>query len=192
MDYKTATELLENGQSCECIEFFKSGGYDIEYAYALLLNDDLKLAESVIEPIDSIRADWLKKIIAIINGNIEYPTYFQIRNFLEIDLTIFIKSGRIDYVNAILRLADVFQGINSETYKFLGRGLLKNDFPKESKIFLDRSLESYYNDVELHYLFVEYYIYIKDYDKAKKSALTCLKINPEYYPAKKISEELFN
>ena len=186
MDYKTALELLENGESYQCTDFFRSGDYQLEYAYTLLLNDEPDEALTVLESLDSVRSDWLKKIISIIENKVEYPTYFQIRNFLEIDIDMFIKSKKINYVNSILKLADIFQSINTESYKFFGRVLLKNDFPKESKIFLDRSLNSYYNDVELHYLFVEYYLYIKDLEQAKRCAETCLKINPDYYPAKKI------
>lgn len=184
MEYSEAIEQLEGGD-LTCSEFFKKNGYDLAYAYTLLLSGSISESKSVLERLDSVRADWLKKIICIIEGGVEYPTYFQIRNFLEIDLTIFINSKRIDYVNSILKLADLFQSINAETYKFLARGLLKNNFPKECKIFLDKSIKSYYNDVELHFLCVEYYLYMKDTENAKKSLNTCIKINPSYYPAQK-------
>lgn len=185
MNYSDALELLEKGNPETCSDFFKSNNYPLEYAYTLFLMGDIKQAGLILQSLDSVRADWLKKIIAIIQSKSEYPTYFQIRNFLEIDLTMFIYSKRIDYVNTMLRFAEVFQSINNETYKFLGRCLLKNGFPNESKIFLTKSLNEYFNDVELHYLFVEYYLYINDLKQAKKYAENCLRLNPEYYPAKK-------
>lgn len=185
MEYRKATELLLNGHPQDCIEFFKTNNNSLEYAYALLLTSRIKESKYVVEQQDSVRSDWLKKLLLVLEGEIVYPTYFQIRNFLEIDLTMFIKSGRVDYVNILLKQAENFQGINNETYKLLGRCLLKNGYPKECKIFLDRSLKEYYNDVELHYLFAEYYLYMNDLNNAKKAVENCLRINSEYYPAKK-------
>ena len=189
MNHSQAVELLENGD-LSCMTFFKDNGYDLEYAYTLLLSDNILESKSVLSGLNSVRADWLKKIISVIEGEVEYPTYFQIRNFLEIDLTIFIKSNKINYVNSILKMAELFQSINLETYKFLGRVLLKNDFPKESKIFLDKSIKEYYSDVELHFLFVEYYLYINDLNQAQKYINNCLRINPNYYPAQKTRQKI--
>ena len=186
MDYLTAVKYLENGDAKSCVQFFKENNYFLEYAYALVLLDDLEKAQSVLLNLDSIRSDWLLKLIDIFSGiyNV-YPTYFQIRNFLEIDVNIFFRANKNDYINSILRMIDIFQEINSEAYKCIARVLLKNNYKKECKIFLDRSVDFYYNDVELHYLYVEYYLSIADYENAKKSVETCIRINPDYYPAKK-------
>lgn len=191
MNYKEAENLLEEGKPASCEKFFRQNGYTLEYAYSLLLQGKYKEAQTIIYPIDSIRADWIKKLIPMINGILDRePTYFQIRNFLEIDLTLLIKSGRFQEVNNLLKYSELFQGINNETYKLLGRGLLKNNYIKEAKVFLDRSLNEYYNDVELHYLFAEYYMATGREDYVKKAVENCLKINPEYYPAKKKYAEL--
>lgn len=191
MDYLTAVKYLENGDAISCIDFFKDNNYGLEYAYALVLSGDLEKAQSVLVDLDSVRSDWLLKLIDIFNGmyNI-YPSYFQIRNFLEIDVNIFFRANKIDYVNALLRMIDAFQEINGESYKCIARVLLKNNYKKECKIFLDKSADAYYNDVELHYLFVEYYLAINDYENAKKSVEKCIIINPEYYPALKQKELL--
>ena len=191
MDYNKAIRLLENGEYKECLDYFKNNGHSLEYAYALILSGDLDKAFSVVENLDSVRSDWVKKLISVFKGNIEYPTYFQIRNFLEIDLKMLIRANCIEYVNKILSVANIFQGINNESFKLFGRGLLKNGFPNEGKTFLDRSLNEYYNDVELHYLFAEYYMEVGDKQNIKKAIENCLKINPEYYPAKKTYKELF-
>ena len=190
MEYKEALEKLERIEIDGCIDFFKKNGYDLEYAYCLLLLGKLKEAKTVAETKNSVRNDWLLKLINICQGVVEYPTYFQIRSFLEIDLSLLIKAKKFDYVNNILKMAQRFQGTNNESYKFFGRGLLKNGYPKEAKIFLDRSLGDYYNDVELHYLYVEYYLLIGDKINAKKSVENCLRINPQYYPANKMYKTL--
>lgn len=186
MNYKEAEKLLEEGKAEKCIDYFKKNNHILEYAYALVLTGDTDKAQEVLKTIDSVRSDWLKKLIPMMKGYVmEYPTYFQIRNFLEIDLTMLIKSGRIEDAQYILGAADVFQEINSESYKFIARAMLKNGYSDMSKQYLDKSSFYYYNDVELHYLYVEYYLYKKDFENAKNAVEKCLKINPEYFPAKK-------
>ena len=189
MNYNQAVKELEKGNYKGCIDYFKDNNYNLEYAYSLLLSGNLKDAKRRAELHNSVRYDWLSKLIVMCEGEIEYPTYFQLRSFLEIDLSLLIKSGKLEYVNNLLKLAQTFQGINRESYKFFGRGLLKNGYPKEARYFLDKALEDYYNDVELHFLFVEYYLSIGEKELAKKTAERCLKINPEYYPAKKFCKE---
>lgn len=190
MDYLTAVKSLEKGD-LSCMDFFKDNNYPLEYAYSLVLKGELETAQRILLDMDSVRADWLLKLIDIFSGiyNI-YPSYFQIRNFLEIDIDMFFKAKCIEYVNALLRMVNVFQDINSESYKCVARVLLKNGYMNESKIFLDKGADDNYNDVELQYLFVEYYLALQDYDNARKRIDICMGINPEYYPAKKTGQIL--
>ena len=191
MDYLTAVKSLENGDFSSCIDYFREDNCPLEYAYALVLAGKLEDAQKILVDIDSVRADWLLKLIDIFNGIYNIcPSYFQIRNFLEIDIDIFFKAKRIEYVNALLRMVDVFQDINSETYKCIARVLLKNGYKNECKIFLDKSADDNYNDVELQYLYVEYYLALQDYENARKRVDICISINPEYYPAKRTKQIL--
>ena len=69
----------------ECSIKFKP--LSVEHAYLAILNNDLDSAAAVFEAIDSPRARWGRSFVDILKGYIEnYPTYFEIRNFLEIDL----------------------------------------------------------------------------------------------------------
>ena len=193
MDYLEALNLFENGKIDECIDYFNENDYQLEYAYSLLLSGRLNEAERCFRMIDSHRADWAIKIIPLIQGKVEtFHTYFQIRNFLEIDLNLLFKAKQIDYAQYILGGADFFQNINRESYKFLGRVLLKNGYLSSSKIFLDKALSDCYRDCELHYLFVEYYLAGNDYVNAKRALENCLRVNPDYCPAQRMSEKLVN
>lgn len=184
MNYKEALEHLENGEIQSCIDFFKNNNYQLEYGYSLMLSNKLNDAKEVFNNIQSIRADWANIIISIMQGIIKKrPTYFQIRNFIEIDINLLFKAKLPHQVEYILGAADTFQEINSETYKFLGRVLLKNNCFNSSKVFLDKALDFFYNDVELHFLFVEYYLANNDHNNARKALNNCLRISPEYYPA---------
>ena len=87
INYDLAKKELEAGKTKDCEDFFKSNGYNLEYGYCLLLDGNLSNAEIVLRQVDSIRADWAVKLIPFMQGYVEIlPTYFQIRNFLEIDI----------------------------------------------------------------------------------------------------------
>ena len=71
----------------------------LECAYLLIIKDDLPGALKIFETIDSPRGKWGIFLINILNGYTEvFPSYFDIRNFLEIDLDFLIKNEKIDYV----------------------------------------------------------------------------------------------
>lgn len=191
MNYSEALKFLENGNPKACIDYFYNNNYELEYGYTLVLLGKLREAKLVFQSVDSLRANWMIKLIPILQGGIiNYPSFFQVRNFLEIDMTMFFKAKKDDYINNILSASDIFQNINNESYKFIGRALLKNGCPEIAKFYLDKSLENYYNDVELHYLFVEYYMSMNDPRNAMRAVENCLKINSDYYPAQKTKDEL--
>lgn len=59
--------------------------------------------------------------------------------------------------------------------------------------FLRRAKDKFYNDPELHYLLAYIYYYNdEDYGKCEKALDTCLRILPEYSPAKKLLARLKN
>ena len=191
MNYKTAIKLLENGKGYTVKDYFKNNGYNLEYGYINLLEGNFEEAKKTFEILTSTRAEWALLLIPLIKGeSYELPSYFQIRNFLEIDISLFLKYKKTKYVQQLLKIADFLQDINNETYKFIARVMLKHNFMEISKIFLDKAVSYYYNDVELHYLYVEFYLAHSDKTNALKAVNTCLRINPTYYPAKKTHSEL--
>ncbi len=193
MQYKEALALLENGKPNECVDYFKSNNHMLEYGYSLMLLGDLEGADKVFRLYPSHRGNWATKIIPLMQGVVgNIPAYFEIRNFLEIDIDLLLKSGKTDYVQYILGGADVFQNVNRESYKFLGRVLLKNNLMTSAKMFLDKSISDYYRDPELHYLFVEYYLMNNSIENALYAVENCLRINSDYYPAKVMKQKLLD
>lgn len=189
MDYKEAKILLEEGKAGECIDYFKDNQYLLEYGYSLMLSGDLESAKEIFSKLNSVRSDWAVKLIYMMGGNIyDYPTYFQIRNFLEIDITMLLRAGQKEYVQYIIGAADSLYGINNEIYKFVARALLKNNYATDAKNYIDISLDCNYNDAELHFLNAEYFLYCKDIKNACLAAKKCLNISPEYYPAIQLLE----
>ena len=67
----------------------------LEHAYLAIVNDDLESAKIVFASLDSPRAKWGVIFVSILEGFMqELPTFFQIRNFMEIDLDFLIKNKK--------------------------------------------------------------------------------------------------
>jgi len=168
---------------------FKPQG--VEHAYMLLLEEDLVTAKKIFDSLDSPRAKWGKALIDILSGYIEdYPTYFEIRNFLEIDLDFLLKNEKINYVEQLLGSLELLVSINQETYKFVARTMFENRLYKACREYLEKSKSIFYNDPELHFMFAKYYIKTREYDKADFYLDECLNILPDYYPAKVLQKEI--
>ena len=191
ISYEEAKKELELGITRNCISYFKDNGFNLEYGYCLMLDGNLSEAEIEFRKIDSLRSDWAIKLIPFMKGYVEVlPTYFQIRNFLEIDINLLLLAKQNDFVAYILGGADLLYSVNCESYKFISRVLMNNGLFGSSKTYLDKAKNSTYNDPELHFMYCHYYIHNNEYNKALEAINNCLSILPEYYPAKKIKEAL--
>ena len=189
-DYNLAKKKLESGIT-DYKDFFKENGNILEYGYCLILEGQLNEAEQILKTIDSIRADWAVKLIPFMRGHVEIlPTYFQIRNFLEIDINLLLLAKQTDSISYILGGADILYSVNCETYKYIARVMMNNGFYDIAKNNLKEARSNTYNDPELHFMYCQYYIKNGEFDKALQSIQECLKILPEYYPAIKIKEAL--
>lgn len=156
----------------------------IYHAYLSILNDDLDSAYEIFSRLDSPRAKWGCSFVSVLKGFMTvFPTYFGIRNFLEIDLDFLIKNNKINYVEQCLGALEIFSSINQETYKFTARVMLENKLYTSALKYLDKSKQIFYNDAELHFIYAKYYKDTGNYRNAHYYICECLKLLPEYYPA---------
>lgn len=193
LDYKNAKEKLLAGCIDGCQQFFVENGCILEDAYSHFLAGDLKNAKKMFSLIKDrdVRAHWALIEISMIEGEVfEYPSYFELRNFLEIDLNILITYCLGSYVENIVRYADFMYTINPEVHKFIGRVFYNNNLKEHGMFFLERAKNYFYHDPELHYLLA--YIYYEEgvFDKAEKSLNDCLSILPNYFPAENLLEHI--
>ena len=157
------------------------------HAYLSILNDDLDSAYLIFSKSDSPRAKWGKILVSILRGFMsETPTYFEIRNFLEIDLDFLLKNKKIDYVEQCLGALDILSKINQETFKFAARVMLENKLFTSALKYMERSKQIYYNDPELHFMYAKYYMDLNRFSDAYFYINECLKLLPDYYPAKQL------
>lgn len=189
-DYEKVKQDFFSGRIKGCRAFFENNHYYTEAGYCCIILDNFAKAEELFSKVKDIdtRASWGLVLLQILRGNIvTFPTYFQIRNFLEIDLNILISYCKGDYVEKVIKFADFMAYYNPETYKFIGRVFWANNLMNASMFFLRRAKDKFYQDPELHYLLAYIYYQDKNYELCKKYLASCLSILPEYNPAKKLS-----
>ena len=190
VEYEQVKKDFLSGRIKGCRAFFEQNKYYTEAGYCYIILDKLEKAQQMFEYAVKydIRAHWGLFLLQLLSGKISrQPTYFEVRNFLEIDLNILILYCKGDYVERIIRYADFMAFYNPECYKFIGRAFWANDLIPAAMFFLRRAKDKSYNDPELHYL-LAYIYYSKKNDMAKsiKALETCLNILPKYAPASKL------
>lgn len=193
LNYQKAKEELLTGKIDDCQQFFVKNGNMLELAYARLLCEDVEGAKKLFSAIENndIRAHWALFMISLIEGEAqEYPSYFELRNFLEIDLNILITYYKGDYVEKIIRYADYMYTINPEVHKFIGRVLYNNGLVEQGLFFLNRAKSYFYHDPELHYLLGYIYFSRGKLDEAQKALENGLRILPEYYPTENLLKNI--
>ena len=193
LDYQKAKEELLAGKLEDCQQFFAKNGYMLEEAYARLLSNDIagaKVLFSFIKERD-IRAHWALFMISLLEDNVqEYPSYFELRNFLEIDLNILITYYKGDYVEKIIRYADYMYTINPEVHKFIGRVLYNNGLVEQGLFFLNRAKSYFYHDPELHFMLGYIYFSQGKLDEAQNALENGLRVLPEYFPSENLLKKV--
>ena len=121
---------------------------------------------------------------------IHIPAFFQIRSFLEMDLDALLKAGQIKFAENIINGADLFAKANSESYKFIARVLVNNNYHSLAGVFLEKAKNVCYVDPELHYLCAKCSLHKHDINSAKKSLELAIETGFGYYPAKKLLNEI--
>lgn len=193
--YIEAKEKFLSGDYQSTQDFFKENGFIVEYGYCKLFSGDCNDAKMIFSKASDFdfRANWAKKLIQFIEGRVySMPSYFQIRNFLEIDLNLLIKAQKPDFVENIINGADLFYSINQESYKFIARVMLFNEFQTIALHYLNKAKEKFYYDPEMHLMMAHCHRQSGNIDLAKTSVHNCLSILPNYTPAKKLLEILSN
>lgn len=191
--YNTAKKNFFETKIQGCKKFFETNKYTLEQAYCEIIYDNLTKAEELFNQIKDkdLRAHWGLIVINFLRGNvIDYPSYFEIRAFLELDLNILMLYGKGDYVEKIVRYADFMFMINPEVNKFIGRALLNHNYKPQAMFFLQRAKDKFYQDPELHYILGQIYYAENNFELCKKALTTCLQILPEYMPADTLLKKL--
>ena len=186
-----ATEQLLEGNYEVAKQYLSKETQPLELAYAFFLSGEMSSVLALIDNMDSIRSNWLRELVnLVVTSKMQFVTYFQIRNFLELDIDLLIKANRIDYLEILLAYASKLSDVNSETYKLIGRVLFNCKLYSLSKNYLDLYKDMIYYDPEVHFIYTKLFMLEKDYHKALTSINNCLAVLPAYYPALKLKKEV--
>ena len=121
---------------------YKETGQLYEYGRCLLLEGKFEKTKALwlsLEP-DSPPVLWGRSLLEFIEMYvIHLPAFFQIRSFLEMDLDALLKAGQIKFAENIINGADLFAKANSESYKFIARVLVNNNYHSLAGVFLEKA-----------------------------------------------------
>ena len=68
--------------------------------------------------------------------------------------------------------------------------MLENNHYRAGYEYLEKSKKIFYKDPELHFLYTKYFLKFGQYENALYSVEECLRILPDYFPAKQLKTEI--
>ena len=193
-----AKELFYQGDYNQALELFSAENFNYEAGLCALLLGDEKSAKGfwTKDKDPDIATKWGLIILNVIHLKIkERPTFFQVRAFLEVYLSLFIQTKHLNWAENVISACDIFARANPETYKFIARALFANGYMELSHKFLNESKKLFYADPEAHFIDSQAYFIEGKYKESLDSINETLKSAGEYYPAiefKKIIEQKIN
>lgn len=188
-----ARAYLEKKDYSNAERVFKSLNMQYEYGRCCLLQGKLKETSEIWKAIteDTPAVLWGKSLLEFINLYvINVPTFFQIRAFLEVDFDALLNAGMVTYCENIANGVHLLAQNNQESYKFIGRVFVNNNYFDLAELFLNKAKDICYIDPEVHFLLAKCYLNKKDIIGAKKALNTSLEKGYGYYPAKKLLEKI--
>lgn len=187
-----ALAYFENKNYTEAAKIYQklNEKYQIGFCELLLGNED-KARELWFNAANSAAIHWGRCLIDLIHTKVgKIPTFLQIRNYLESDISYFIEADKVNYAENLINCEEFLFEINPESYKFIGRALLNSGFNNLAIKYFLKSQEIIPNDPEIYYHIGQYCYSINAYLEARNMLRQCLELNVHYTPAKNLLEKI--
>ena len=184
-----AETLFEMSNYSQSANFYKKLGNFYKEGYCYLHDGKLEKAYLLWSTLQDESAPllWGKALLSIFKiGKSNPPTYMQIRNFAEVDLGLFLKNKKFELVHKMIAAIKALEKINPEIHKYIGASLLNAGYALNSVQFLEHWKEISFKDPEIHILLARCYNKLNLPQKEQQALEDCLKIAPDYFPAKKL------
>lgn len=118
------------------------------------------------------------------------PSFLQIRNYLECDISYLIKAERLDYAENVIAYADYLSTVHPEAYKFIGKALFNSEYPNLAMTYYMKGCELLPEDPEIYYHIAQYMISEERYKEARQYLRRAVHLNKNYLPARSLLESL--
>lgn len=191
--YFAARSLLELQQYDKAAIIFEKIGCLYEFGRCELLCGRYDNAKKIWHSIkdDTPATLWGKSLLEFINLYVVHvPTFFQIRAFLEVDLDALMRANQLQFCENIVNGAHLFEKNNQESYKFIGRVFLNNNYIDLALLFLQKAKDICYIDPEVHFMLAKCYLHKQDKTNAIKALNVSLEKGFGYFPAKRLLEQI--
>ena len=189
---KIAQKYFISGNFDKALELYEKLDMPLEIAYCEIYLGHLPRARKFIEQLNgsSPAEEWIVSFLQMIDANlVDMPSFLQIRNFFEIDLNNLFLCANREWIENVINYVPSLATINSEVYKLAARVLKNNGQEDLAKLFLEKSLDIYFQDSETHFMLAEIYMHKGNQEKAKKHLEYACEQEP-YFPAEKLLEQL--
>ena len=183
---------FETRQYEKAAELYKKINLTFQAGFCYLLLGNLNKTKEIWKNTpDSSASLWGETIIGIIESKINhFPTYFQIRNYLESTLSYLFEAKRYDYIEKLISAKEFLAEFNIESYRIIGKVLLENNWSNLSKQYLEKAIGELPQDYEAYYLLGLWYYKNNEPKKAKYFLRRCVDINDYYCAASKLIDKI--
>lgn len=198
-DYKLckftlALAYLESKNYAEAAKVYYEINELYQAGFCELLQGNQELARKIwFSSKESSAINWGKCIIEILEGKEmvkNIPSFLQIRNYLESDISYFLQADKNDYAENLITCDEFFASINPEAYKFIGRALMNNGYPNLAANYYLKSQELIPQDPEIYFHLAQYSYQLNDIQNVKEMIYKCLELNRNFVPAQLLLEKL--
>ena len=188
-----ARSYIEIGEYASASSIYAKLGWLYELGRCELLCGNYSNAKQIWADIkeDTPASLWGKSMLEFINLYVvNIPSFFQIRAFLEVDLDALLNAKQLDFCENIVNGAHLLQKNNQESYKFIGRVFLNNNYIDLALLFLQKAKDICYIDPEVHFMLAKCYLHKQDKTSAIKALNVSLEKGFGYFPAKRLLEQI--
>jgi tetratricopeptide (TPR) repeat protein len=118
----------------------------------LLLGNGAQAAECWAPLLLEHPTHWVATLFGLVTGQVTHkPTFFQLRNHLEKDLTHLLRAEQFAMADNLIAQADYLAGLHPESYKFIARALFNQGNVNLAEVFLCHSMVILPTDPEGYY-----------------------------------------
>jgi tetratricopeptide (TPR) repeat protein len=183
---------LQLSQYQEASEVFQRADNLYLQGYALLLKGEHDAAYAIWQPLLEKRPNhWCGCLQGMATFQLkQFPTFLQIRNFLESDIVALFEAGQLSVLKNILAHTDFMADIHYEAPKYVGRAFLNvGEYPK-AQLYLLKAQKLLPNDPEAYFHLAQLYVKQGDVERARLMLNQCLLISPAFYPGLTLMREI--